>query len=248
MINEMTLLAFYQHLYPERLLGLPVVPQMAYNLNRWVCNMSEFGPRGREVGPALHVHDGDFVAQHRRQQLNATRRAAGVTSKDATTTDDVPPQDILFDPNSYGQFLGGTFKSGKRGYQDMAHIVGQAMRTTGCQVEMLCANSSMYLWRNISTNSTPSTSPHAQSQSPGTAQQPSTCYTAPFVFCGTFFPGGWKPPSTDAAQNDTLANVTSSSSITTSAIRNPPWNAVVNLHIHSKNTAHFISQPCECWL
>lgn len=229
MINEMSLLAFYKQLFPGRLLALPVVPQVPYNLNRWVCNMSEFGPLGREVGPPLYA------------------TSTLITSASATASNKTA-LDFLFDPNSYGQFLGGTFRSGKRGYQDITHIVGQAMRTTGCHVTMLCGNSSMYIWRNISE-------PQNRKQA---ARGNTLCYTAPFVFCGTFFPGGLWKPTDELKTNNSTSHFKSSSNQTdphthresndlnSTTPQNNRWNAIVNLHVHSKNTAHFVSQPCMC--
>jgi hypothetical protein len=51
-INEMSMLAYYHEIHPEEMNLLPVVPAHNYNLNRFVCNMSRFGPGGPEVGPA----------------------------------------------------------------------------------------------------------------------------------------------------------------------------------------------------
>jgi hypothetical protein len=51
-INEMSMLAYYHHLYPEVFPLLPVVPAYTYLLNRYVTNMSHFGPGGEQVGAA----------------------------------------------------------------------------------------------------------------------------------------------------------------------------------------------------
>eukprot|EP00601_Ochromonadales_sp_CCMP2298_P021991 CAMPEP_0173303164 /NCGR_PEP_ID=MMETSP1143-20121109/18744_1 /TAXON_ID=483371 /ORGANISM="non described non described, Strain CCMP2298" /LENGTH=872 /DNA_ID=CAMNT_0014243857 /DNA_START=97 /DNA_END=2716 /DNA_ORIENTATION=+ len=51
-INEMTMLAHYHHLHPHVFKQLPVVPAHSYNLNRYVVNMSTYGPGGDRVGPA----------------------------------------------------------------------------------------------------------------------------------------------------------------------------------------------------
>lgn len=51
-INEMSMLAYYHELYPEEFKLLPVVPAYPYLLNRYVTNMSHFGPGGGQVGPA----------------------------------------------------------------------------------------------------------------------------------------------------------------------------------------------------
>lgn len=172
--------------------GLPVVPLGEYYLNRWVCNMSEFAPYGKEVGPPL---TDNMPSQNSRGPA--------------------PTRHYVFDPNSYGQFLGGTSKNKKKGYQDIAHIVGQAMRTTGCAVEMLCGNSTMYKWWNISQHSYADSGVEAVAiQETGTQ----LCYTAPFTYCGL------------QPNNNTT----------------PVWTAVVNLHVHSKSTRDFVSQPCAC--
>jgi hypothetical protein len=48
-INEMSMLAYYHEIRPEELFLLPVVPLHKFNLNQYVCNMSNFGPGGPEV-------------------------------------------------------------------------------------------------------------------------------------------------------------------------------------------------------
>ena len=48
-INEMSMLAFYHEIEPAELKLLPVVPAHNYILNKYVCNMSTFGPGGPEV-------------------------------------------------------------------------------------------------------------------------------------------------------------------------------------------------------
>jgi hypothetical protein len=51
-INEMSMLAYYRHLYPKDFMVFPVVPQHDYILNRHITNLSAWGPSGHEVGPA----------------------------------------------------------------------------------------------------------------------------------------------------------------------------------------------------
>ena len=240
MINEMTMLAYYRHRFPPRLLVLPVVPQVPYNLNRWVCNMSEYGPRGREVGAALTVRDAAYVDDERRR-----RGGLRIVSVATNTVVGSPKMDFLFDPNSYGQYLGGTHKHHDKGYRDITHIVGQAIRTTGCQIRMQCANTTMHAWRNI-------TALGLGRQQP-THTSPRLCYTAPFVFCGTFFPGGWKPPvetpgggGKAVVSEGTPPPSSEPTPAPTVAGETPDWNALVNLHVHSKNTLEFKSLPCEC--
>lgn len=79
----------------------------------------------------------------------------------------------VWDPNSWGQYVGGTAKKrGKdKGFIDMGHIIGQAIRTNGCGVSMLCDNRTTdSAWKKI-------VSLDPDSSSSG------KCYTAPFVRC-----------------------------------------------------------------
>lgn len=48
-INEMSMLAYYHEIEPQELKLLPVVPAHDYILNKYVCNMSMFGPGGPEA-------------------------------------------------------------------------------------------------------------------------------------------------------------------------------------------------------
>lgn len=102
-VNEMSMLAYYHVLHPDRFHLLPVVPQQEFIMNRYTCNMSEFGPGGREVGP--ETFDG------------------------------------VWDPNSWGQKLGGTShgRGRDKGFRDSSHIIGQALGTTGCNITMECS-------------------------------------------------------------------------------------------------------------
>jgi hypothetical protein len=50
-INEMSMLAYYHEINPEGFKIFPVVPAHSYNLNKYVVNMSRFGPYGEDVGP-----------------------------------------------------------------------------------------------------------------------------------------------------------------------------------------------------
>lgn len=51
-VNEMSMLAYYHEINPVGFKIFPVVPSHPYMLNKYVINMSTFGPGGREVGPA----------------------------------------------------------------------------------------------------------------------------------------------------------------------------------------------------
>lgn len=129
-INEMSMLAYFHELYPKNFTLLPVVPKYDYYLNRYVVNMSMFGPGGHEVGPMTG--------------------------------------NGIWDPNSWGQFLGGTHskKARDRKFTDPSHIAGQAMRLNPCRPSMECAN------RSLSSTF---------ARIPNTTDE---CVTAPFVRCG----------------------------------------------------------------
>ena len=61
----------------------------------------------------------------------------------------------IFDPNSWGQFLGGTNnKHGRnKGFTDGSHISGQAIRMSNCRPLFLCSNSSLsYVYHKIDIN------------------------------------------------------------------------------------------------
>ena len=83
----------------------------------------------------------------------------------------------IWDPNSWGQFIGGTSKSVGRNKQftDATHIAGQAMRTTNCRPSIECANSSL--------SSTYRSDVNANSASSSSFGSEMKCYTAMFVRC-----------------------------------------------------------------
>lgn len=142
-INEMSMLAYYHELDPNPPYGLmllPVVPLYNYHLNRYVCNMSEFGPHGREAGP--------------------------------------PTGNGIWDPNSWGQLIGGTdSRRGRdKGFTDASHIAGQAIRTSQCHVKMLCL-------------------PISITDDDWVERQQPRCFTSPQVRCGDAVPNlnPWTP-------------------------------------------------------
>ena len=98
----MSMLAYYHNVEPAEFALFPVVPAHPYVLNKYICNLTDFSPEGREV--------------------------PGPTGKG------------IWDPNSYGQFLGGTsLRRGRdKGFTDASHIAGQAMRTNGCAKAYSC--------------------------------------------------------------------------------------------------------------
>ena len=83
----------------------------------------------------------------------------------------------IWDPNSWGQFIGGTSKGGGKNKQftDPTHIAGQAMRTTSCRPSIECANSSLSSTYHSDIKTTGSSF-----RTFGTEMK---CYTAIFVRC-----------------------------------------------------------------
>ena len=130
-----------------------------------------------------------------------------------------PTIDGIWDPNSWGQFLGGTSnKKGRdRGFSDASHIAGQAMRTSSCRPSMLCANSTtatsgstQLMQRRLRHHHHSIIGDHSILElATNTSLK---CSTVPFVRC-----------SDDA-----------------------PWTPLWNLHVHSKHTSDYKSKPCAC--
>ena len=147
----------------------------------------------------------------------------------------------IFDPGSWGQFLGGTHSKNGRdvGFKDSASIVGQALRTNpSCVAVMMCSNvtlperdSTIDGARAFVNNSTTPASSVAVAPTSisHTNRNKSTlvgrllltatstsgggdCYTAPFVRCN----------------------------------ESDPWTPIWNLHVHSKQTEKFRSVSCRC--
>jgi hypothetical protein len=181
-INEMSMLAYYHYLFPKDFLLFPVTPLFNYVLNRHICNLSEFGPDGREAGEATG--------------------------------------NGIWDPNSWGQFLGGTAtKRGRdKGFTDSSHIAGQAMRTNMCRPHMLCIpkhhQMRFYDYRNFKSADVVANNSNNVKE----------CILAPHVRCGTL--------------DELLTNV--------SYINQAVWSPLWNLHVHSKHTQDFMSRSCAC--
>eukprot|EP00607_Mallomonas_marina_P000363 CAMPEP_0182434778 /NCGR_PEP_ID=MMETSP1167-20130531/71733_1 /TAXON_ID=2988 /ORGANISM="Mallomonas Sp, Strain CCMP3275" /LENGTH=243 /DNA_ID=CAMNT_0024625025 /DNA_START=453 /DNA_END=1184 /DNA_ORIENTATION=+ len=91
--------------------------------------------------------------------------------------------DGIYDPNSWGQYLGGTGTGRPQGFIDTSHIIGNALKWHACTVRMLC--------------------------------DVRVCETAPYVRCG------YSPTAAD-------------------------WTPLYNLHVHSKRTSVYLSEPCPC--
>lgn len=135
---------------------LPVVPPYQYNSNKYTCNMSDFAQGGVEIPPFRAV-EGDGA--DRVSLLKA----------------------LVFDPNSYGQNLGGTNSKGGRNknFKDASHVVGQAFRMNSCKVTLLCGNSpTLYPWTGINNPQ------EAEAEAGRGAGANATCYAAPYVKCG----------------------------------------------------------------
>lgn len=132
----------------------------------------------------------------------------------------------IWDPNSWGQYLGGTHSKGGRdkGFTDSNHIAGQAMRSYSCRPAMICGNKSMHsimpgAW-GIALNQTYTTSSLNALGEAMNITRIMACYTAPFVHC----------PKQGATGPDDYG----------------VWIPLWNLHVHSKRMPGFVSQPCAC--
>jgi hypothetical protein len=130
--------------------------------------------------------------------------------------------DGIWDPNSWGQFIGGTSsKNGRdKGFTDGSHIAGIAIRIAKCKPHMMCGNETMHAlpptkWQRGDAGSTGEGA--APATASGTSGGALKCYTAPFVKCGDI---------ESEEQTD--------------------WVPLWNLHVHSKHTENYISRPCEC--
>ena len=191
-INEMSMLGYYHEINPDGFKIFPVVPAHSYNLNKYVVNMSLFGPHGEQVGP--------------------------------------PTGHGVWDPNSWGQLIGGTAtKKGRdKGFTDPSHIAGQAIRMNQCVLQMLCGNQTVspYASAPMLKLAAGGTISAAAVNDDGAlldvsqidalqwwrTHQDTQCYTAPFARC-----------SDDS-----------------------PWTPLWNLHVHSKHTQDYRSVACPC--
>ena len=127
----------------------------------------------------------------------------------------------IWDPNSWGQYLGGTHpKNGRdKGFTDGSHIAGVAIRIGQCKPHMICGKPSIHrlpISRQIARNGTgPGSSPALE------------CYTAPHVRCGNI---------DEEKEGGAIHN----------APKGDEWTHLYNLHVHSKHTSNYVSIPCEC--
>lgn len=129
----------------------------------------------------------------------------------------------IWDPNSWGQHLGGTSKKKGRdkGFVDSSHIAGQSIMLAKCTVRMVCGNQTTAPYGFTLPVDTALSTVSSRVKVTGTsgavhgtaAPVPYLgCYTAPFVRCS----------------------------------EESPWTPLWNLHVHSKHTVDYRSKPCDC--
>jgi len=180
-VNEMTVMAYYHYIKePGKFALLPVVPPFPYQKNRYTFNMSHYAPNGEMTGASLYVLD-------REKAFDPTQSPTPVMALDDGTLPqpgahalpvvqpqtNAPPDEFgsIFDPGSWGQYLGGTNAHSGRNkkFTDSSHIVGQAVTMNHCVSEMRCGNvPGLHYMHPISVDA-------------GAKMQ---CYLAPFVQCG----------------------------------------------------------------
>ena len=167
-INEMTILANYRRLHPDKLQSFPILPRYPYYRNRYTVNGSFFAPSGEEAGASIY----DSMRISNPSLVSVPGADKKLTYRDSGWEDRVePPGDAgsLFDPGSWGQYLGGTnMKRGSdRRFSDSSHIIGQAVTTNSCIAEMRCGNVQGIHYISSDSSGNPK------------------CYQAPFVRCGS---------------------------------------------------------------
>jgi len=123
----------------------------------------------------------------------------------------------IWDPNSWGQFLGGTSSKGGRdkGFTDSSHVPGLAIRMGNCRPHMICGKPEIHRLPKARIVPSNGTSPALE------------CYTAPHVRCGNI---DEEAPNGSNFQKK----------------KGDEWTHLYNLHVHSKHTENYMSQPCEC--
>jgi len=215
-INEMTVMAYYHYVKePGKIYLLPVVPPFNYRTNRYTCNMSHYAPNGEMTGASLYVLD--------LKMLNSTVSAANAQNALPLP---LPQQSgnaapgafgSIFDPGSWGQYLGGTNAHSGRNkkYTDSSHIVGQAVTINRCVAEMRCGNiHGIHYMHPIPADVATGT----RGTKTGANLQ---CYLAPFVQCG------------DKDTSNPESELTA-------------WHPLIQLHVHAKKMEDFVSYGKEC--
>ncbi len=107
--------------------------------------------------------------------FNINRHIPNITEFGPHGKESGPPTfDGIWDPNSWGQFIGGTHdKNGRnKGFTDGSHIAGVGIRIAKCRPHMVCGNRTMHALPKNKVS---------KDQNTGHALE---CYTAPFVQCG----------------------------------------------------------------
>lgn len=107
------------------------IKPFAINEMSMLAHYHNIRPREFQIFPVIPVHE--YVPS--RHICNLTSFAPGGHEVGPATLEGV------WDPNSWGQFLGGTSRNhGKDpGFTDGSHIAGQAIRVSRCTVKMICS-------------------------------------------------------------------------------------------------------------
>ena len=162
----------------------------------------------------------------------------------------------IFDPGSWGQFLGGTHSRHGRdvGFKDSASIVGQALRTNpSCVAMMMCSNMTLterFLTRNAELNSF--TASHASlGNTSSTDSSPSVAIaaTADPTVTSNIASNQTISLSLRRSQLEVPSSNTGGGCYTAPFVRcneSDPWTPLWNLHVHSKQTEKFRSVRCHC--
>ena len=162
----------------------------------------------------------------------------------------------IFDPNSWGQLLGGTSSGHGRdiGFNDAVHIVGQALRLNpSCLVTMMCSNMTLPQ-RNLTLNAELNsfTASHASlGNTSSTDSSPSVAIaaTADPTVTSNIASNQTISLSLRRSQLEVPSSNTSGGCYTAPFVRcneSDPWTPLWNLHVHSKQTEKFRSVRCQC--
>jgi len=178
-INEMTVLAYYHYVKePGKLYLLPVVPPFKYHTNRYTCNMSHYAPNGEMTGASLYVLDPKALDSTVTVPVPASNLREALPTQQPTGNAVPDAFGSIFDPGSWGQYLGGTNAHSGRNkkFTDSSHIVGQAVTINNCVAAMRCGNvRGIHYMQPLSSET---------ATSPNTADAKLQCFLAPFVQCG----------------------------------------------------------------
>lgn len=152
----------------------------------------------------------------------------------------------IWDPNSWGMYLGGEYFKKKKGFIDNSHIVGRFIRAHNCTIEMKCfpTHTTSAGFPNNNLKRTLSSTAISTDKSPILhIQSNSSSRSVTF----------------DNASLSSSSSVTSmvDSPSTTTHCRLAPfvmcgghsggqWVRLHNLHVHTKQPQEFLSTPCQC--